>query len=139
MLAAAAGLFVVIQEGRNMTGTITKRAGRDGKPAWGYSFFVGRSAAGKRIQITQTGFESRKEAGQALLLAIQQHRAGPATVSRLDFGTFINRSLTEHAKHRCTPKTLGRYTQLQSTLMDSLVSRFRRLLETETSSAKSPR
>jgi hypothetical protein len=64
MLAAAAGLFVVTQEGRNMTGTITKRAGRDGKPTWGYSFFVGRIAARKRIQITQSGFESRKRQGR---------------------------------------------------------------------------
>ena len=93
-----------------MTGTITKRLRRDGKPAWGYSFFVGRSAAGKRIQITKSGFESRKEAGQALLLAIQHHRAAPATGSRLDFGTFVNRWLQEHAKQRCTPKTLERYT-----------------------------
>jgi integrase len=95
-----------------MTGTITKRLRRGGTPAWGYSFFAGRTSSGKRIQITKSGFESRKEAGQALLLAIQQHRTGPATVSRLDFGTFINRWLEEHAKHRCTPKTLERYTQL---------------------------
>jgi hypothetical protein len=33
-------------------------------------------------------------------------------VSRLDFGTFVNRWLEEHAKHRCTPKKLERYTQL---------------------------
>jgi len=95
-----------------MIGTITKRLRRDGKPAWGYSFFAGRSAAGKRIQITKSGFESRKEAGQALLVAIHEHRQGSSTLSRLDFATFIDRWLAEHAKHRCTPKTLERYTQL---------------------------
>jgi hypothetical protein len=67
---------------------------------------------GKRIQITKSRFESRKEVGQAFLLAIHQHRAGPATVSRLDFDTFISRWLEEHAKRRCTPKTVARYTQL---------------------------
>ena len=95
-----------------MTGTITERPRRDGKPSWGYSFFAGRTPAGKRIQITKSGFESRRKAGQALLSAVQQHRAGPAIVSQLDFGTFIDRWLGEHAKHRCTPKTLERYTQL---------------------------
>jgi hypothetical protein len=95
-----------------MTGTITKRPRRDGKPAWGYSFFAGRTEAGKRIQITKSGFESRKEAGQALLLAMQERRLGASAVSQIDFATFINRWLEEHAKHRCTPKTLERYTQL---------------------------
>jgi hypothetical protein len=62
-----------------MTGTITKRLRRDGKPALGYSSFAGRSATGKTIQITKSGFESRKEAGQALLLALQQHQGERAT------------------------------------------------------------
>ena len=95
-----------------MTGTITKRLRRDGKPAWGYSFFSGRTEAGKRIQITKSGFESRKEAAQALLLAIQERRPGTSAMSQIDFGTFINRWLEEHAKHRCTLKTFERYTQL---------------------------
>jgi hypothetical protein len=36
-----------------MIGTITKRARQDGKLVWGYSFFAGRTSAGKRIQITK--------------------------------------------------------------------------------------
>ncbi len=94
-----------------MIGTITKRFRRDGKPAWGYSFFAGRTSAGKRIQITKSGFESRKEAADALRTAIQQHRSG-APASRLSYGAFLNNWLEEHARHRCTPKTLERYAQL---------------------------
>ena len=111
MLAPRADLFVVIQEARKYDwhDHETPSAGR---PAWGYSFFAGRTAAGKRIQITKSGFESRKEAGQALHLAIQEHRPGPAPAGRTDFGGFINRWLEEQAKHRCTPKTFERYTQL---------------------------
>lgn len=45
-----------------MIGTITKRSRQDGKLAWGYSFFAGRTSAGKRIQITKSGFGRRKEA-----------------------------------------------------------------------------
>jgi len=66
-----------------MTGTITKRLRRDGKPAWGYAFFGGRTSDGKRIQITKSGFESRKEAGDALLIAIQEHRRQLAVGPRL--------------------------------------------------------
>jgi Arm DNA-binding domain/Phage integrase, N-terminal SAM-like domain len=95
-----------------MTGTITKRFRRDGEPAWGYSFFAGRTSAGKRIQITKSGFETRKEAADALLKAIQQHRSGSGTHSRVSFSEFLNRWLEEYARHRCTPKTLERYGQL---------------------------
>jgi integrase len=95
-----------------MTGTITKRFRRDGKPAWGYSFFAGRTRAGKRIQITKSGLETRKEAADALLKAIRQHRSGPGNSSRVSFSVFVNQWLEEHARHRCTPKTLERYTQL---------------------------
>jgi hypothetical protein len=57
-----------------MIGTITKRTRQDGKLAWGYSFFAGRTSAGKRIQITKSGFDTRKEATDALRKAIEQRR-----------------------------------------------------------------
>jgi Arm DNA-binding domain len=62
-----------------MIGTITKRARQDGKLAWGYSLGATRSSPGrtparKRIQITKSGFETRKEAADALRKAIEQRR-----------------------------------------------------------------
>jgi integrase len=95
-----------------MIGTITKRARREGEPAWGYSFFAGRTSAGKRIQITKSGFDTRKEAADALRKAIEQHRSDANNTSRVNFSAFLNRWLDEHARHRCTPKTLERYIQL---------------------------
>lgn len=95
-----------------MIGTITKRSRRDGKPAWGYSFFAGRTSAGKRIQMTKSGFETRKEAADALRKAIEQNRSAANSVGRVRFTVFLDRWLEEHAKHRCTPKTLERYGQL---------------------------
>jgi integrase len=78
----------------------------------GYSFFAGRTPAGKRIQITKSGLETRKEAADALLKAIQQNRLSPGNASRLSFAAFLNQWREEHARHRCTPKTLERYGQL---------------------------
>ena len=95
-----------------MIGTITKRARRDGKPAWGYSFFAGRSATGKRIQITKSGFDSRKAAADALRKAIEQHRSEAGSARPIRFTAFLDRWLDEYASHRCTPKTLERYRQL---------------------------
>jgi hypothetical protein len=48
-----------------MIGTVTKRARQDGKLAWGYSFFAGRTSAGKRIQITKSGFDTSNQRGLA--------------------------------------------------------------------------
>jgi hypothetical protein len=95
-----------------MIGTITKRARRDGKPASGYSFFAGRSATGKRIQITKSGFDSRKAAADALRKAIEQYRSEAGRASPIRFTAFLDRWLDEYASHRCTPKTLERYRQL---------------------------
>ena len=95
-----------------MIGTITKRSRREGKPAWGYSFFAGRTSAGKRIQITKSGFDTRKEAAEALRKAIEHHRSDATSASRLSFSAFLDRWLEEYARHRCTPKTLERYVQL---------------------------
>jgi Arm DNA-binding domain len=95
-----------------MIGTITKRARQDGKPAWGYSFFAGRTSAGKRIQITKSGFDTRKDATDALRKAIEQRRFDDNSANRLRFSAFLNRWLDEYAKHRCTAKTLERYVTL---------------------------
>jgi integrase len=95
-----------------MIGTITKRARQDGKPAWGYSFFVGRTPAGKRIQITKSGFDTRKEATDGLRTAIERHRSDDNSANHPKFSPFLERWLDEYSKHRCTPKTLERYITL---------------------------
>jgi integrase len=95
-----------------MIGTITKRARQDSKSAWGYSFFAGRTSAGKRIQITKSGFDTRKEATDALRKALEQHRFDNNAANHVKFTAFLDRWLDEYAKHRCTPKTLERYVTL---------------------------
>ena len=80
-----------------MIGTITKRPRRDGKPALGYSFFAGRTSDGKRIQITKSGFDSRKQAADALRKAIEQHRSGSVRANSEAFSAFLNRWLEEYA------------------------------------------
>jgi hypothetical protein len=92
-----------------MIGTITKRARQDGKLAWGYSFFAGRTSTGKRIQITKSGFDTRKEATEALRKAIEQRRLDGDGANHLTVSAFLDRWLDEYAKHRCTAKTLERY------------------------------
>jgi integrase len=95
-----------------MIGTITKRARQDGKLAWGYSFFAGRTSAGKRIQITKSGFDTRKEATDAVRNAIEQRRFDRNSANHVTFSAFLNRWLDEYAKHRCSAKTLERYLTL---------------------------
>ena len=112
-VSAGPATFVRIgSRGDHMTGTITKRFRRDGKFAWGYSFFAGRTPEGKRIQMTKSGFETRKDAADALRKAIEQHKSVSNTAGRVSFSVFLKGWLDEHAKHRCTPKTLERYEQL---------------------------
>jgi Arm DNA-binding domain len=82
-----------------MIGTITKRARQNGTPAWGYSFFAGRTSLGKRIQITKSGFEARKEAADALRKAIEHHRSDASGTNRVTFSAFLDRWLDEYAKH----------------------------------------
>jgi integrase len=95
-----------------MIGTITKRARQDGKLAWGYSLFAGRTSVGKRIQITKSGFDTRKEATDALRNAIEQRRFDRNGANHVTFSAFLNRWLDEYAKHRCSAKTLERYLTL---------------------------
>ncbi len=71
---------------------------------------IGRTAVGKRIQITKSGFGTRKEATEALRKAIERHRFDDT--NHLRFSAFLDRWLDEYAKHRCTPKTLERYETL---------------------------
>ncbi|HZL57843.1 MAG TPA: tyrosine-type recombinase/integrase [Bryobacteraceae bacterium] len=98
-----------------MTGTITKRARKGGKPSWGYYFVAGIDAAGKRVQATKSGFETKKEASEALRDAIADFEAkrdaGPV-IAVPAFAAFFERWMTEHAGRKCSPKTVERYREL---------------------------
>jgi len=94
-----------------MTGTITRRKLAKGV-SWGFSFFAGRDAEGKRQQVTKSGFETRKAAAAALAEALDRHRKGLAVVKDVrTFGEFLSAWLSDTAAKRTTPKTLEAYTQ----------------------------
>lgn len=96
-----------------MNGTITKRQTKSGSPSWGYYFRAGRDASGKWIQITKSGFGTRREAAEAMRRAITEHEAGaPVSADARTFAGFFEQWMTEHAGRRCAPKTLERYGQL---------------------------
>src|SRR4051812_8148724 len=93
-----------------MTGTITKRArGTGGKPSWGYYFLAGKDEAGKRIQLTKSGFETKGAAADALRDAIRDFEAkrDAAPVREIPtLATFFDRWMSEHATRTCAPKTV---------------------------------
>lgn len=98
-----------------MNGTITKRAGKGGKPSWGYYFLAGRDETGKRIQFTKSGLSTKKEAGDALRQAITDYEkkrdaAPPSEIPT--FASFFERWMQEHAGRKCSPKTVERYREL---------------------------
>lgn len=97
-----------------MNGTITKRPQKSGSVSWGYSFFAGRDANGKRLQITKSGFSTKREASEALRSAIAERTAAAGGVPQElpTFAEFFKRWMTEYAGRRCSPTTAQRYEQL---------------------------
>ena len=96
-----------------MNGTITKRPTKSASPSWGYSFFAGRSDTGKRIQVTKSGFATKREAADALRKAIAEHQSGPiAPTLEKSFAEFFADWLVNDVGRRCQPKTLERYREL---------------------------
>ncbi len=99
-----------------MTGTITKRARSTGKPAWGFYFLAGHDEAGKRIQHTKSGIATKREAEDALRLALLDFKAsssGTIAPSEIPtFAAFFERWMQEHANRKCAPKTIERYGEL---------------------------
>lgn len=73
-----------------MNGTILKRKLKSGT-SWGYSFFAGRDANGKRIQEFRSGFKTKGEADTAVRKAIADHERthGKITHHRGVLGTNI--------------------------------------------------
>lgn len=97
-----------------MTGTITKTKLKSGRISWGYYFLAGKDEAGKRQQITKQGFETKREAEEALRQAINRVNT-PETEEAGDprtFAEFFDYWIAEYAMRRCAPKTVERYRQL---------------------------
>jgi integrase len=97
-----------------MTGTITKRKRRDGRTSWGYVFGAGSDESGKQIQATKSGFETKREAQEALRTAITEaeiRRDAQPTASAPTFAEFFQRWMQQHASRRCSAKTLEAYGQ----------------------------
>src|SRR6185312_2457133 len=98
-----------------MTGTITKRARKGGKPSWGYVFDAGRDYTGKRLQETRSGFATKKEASDALRDAIavfEVKRDAAPVMAKPTFSAFFDTWMKEHASRNCAPKPLERYVEL---------------------------
>jgi integrase len=115
-----------------MKGTITKNERDSKKPSWGYYFAYGRDEAGKRLQVTKSGFRTKGEADDALKKAIlkatakdrlsedEEKKAVEEFKARRDtpvqtaptFAAFFDRWMDEHVSRKCSPKTIERYREL---------------------------
>ena len=105
----------------NAAGSITKRKLSSGKLSWGFSFFAGRDEEGKRIQVTRSGFSTRKAAATALAAAVERHQQGLAVVrDGRSFGDFLRGWLDNHAARRVSPRTLEAYRQSADYILRSL-------------------
>jgi integrase len=100
-----------------MKGTIQKRPLKSGEVRWAYSFFAGwiEGDDGVRVrdQRTKSGFRTKREAEEALRMAIgEMGRAPEPAIQSPTFESFFIYWIEEHAVRRCAPKTLERYREL---------------------------
>jgi integrase len=105
-----------------MRGTITKRPTVGGRARWAYIFDLGKDETGKRRQVMKSGFETKRDAEEALAKTLAQHREQQAhktqateAISTLDsrpVGEYFAYWLDQHAQTRCAPKTVERYREL---------------------------
>jgi integrase len=103
-----------------MTGTITKRPTKNGRPSWAYVFDAGTKADGSRRQITKSGFETKREAQDALRVAITIYTgAGIVQAPRTGrtLREFFGMWLKDYAAPRCEQTTFERYEELAEYLL----------------------
>ncbi len=98
-----------------MNGTVSKRPRKDGKPSWAYVFDAGRDEAGKRVQLSKSGFTTKRQAEDELRKAITNFEAKrdakPVPVLPT-FATFFETWMSQRASRKCEKKTLERYREL---------------------------
>lgn len=92
-----------------MNGSITKHTRKNGRPSWGYCFRAGKDASGKWHQVTKQGFETKKEAEEALRTAITEHAKNPAASDPRTFAEFFDTWIREHCERHCEPTTVEGY------------------------------
>src|SRR5947209_258957 len=95
-----------------MTGTITKYKLKNRKTSWGYYFLAGRAANGKRIQVKQQGFETKRDAEDALRRAVEASSRELRPNDSRTFTAVFDHWLDDHACRRCERKTVARYREL---------------------------
>lgn len=72
-----------------MKGTVNKRLNRGGRARWEYCFDLGKDAAtGKRQRVTKSGFETRRDAENAMAKALAEYRDRPAKKEEQPMPTF---------------------------------------------------
>jgi integrase len=70
-------------------GTINKRPRSGGRPKWEYCFDLGKDpATGKRRRVTKSGFETKRDAENAMADAIKKHRDQPESKEEKPMPTF---------------------------------------------------
>jgi integrase len=96
-----------------MKGTTYKRKLPSGAITWAYQVDIGYDENGKRIRIAKTGFRREQDAQAELIRLLQEKNSGTMVKpSPETFEQFMSEWFDQHARHKCTPKTVERYRQL---------------------------
>jgi integrase len=67
---------------------VSKRLNRAGRARWAYWFDLGKDEKSKRRRVSKSGFETKRDAENAMAKAIAEHRAQPARKEKKPVPTF---------------------------------------------------
>jgi integrase len=98
-----------------MRGTVSKRINRAGRARWAYVFDIGKDEDGKRRQITKSGFETKREAQDALTKAMEEQQgksANPEPKRVPTFAEFFERYHAEVVRRHQGEKQIERIPEL---------------------------
>jgi integrase len=97
-------------------GTVNKRSTRGGRPKWEYCFDLGKDpTTGRRRRLTKSGFETKREAEDAMAKAIAEHRDQPERKEEIPMPTFAEFFARWHHEvviRQHSPKTAERSFEL---------------------------
>jgi hypothetical protein len=111
MLATMAGLLVLIQEVKKHDWHNHKTPSAGRKTCGATLSLLAARRLEREFRLLTAVFRAEKRLGRRCTRRFNSTDR-PTTAKRVDFCAFINQWLEEHARNRCTPKTLERYTQL---------------------------
>jgi integrase len=98
-----------------MKGSVSKRPSRAGRARWAYWFDLGKDEYGRRKRVSKSGFETKREAEEAMANAISEHRDRPAEKGEKPmptFAQFAERWLQQGNPREWSLKTLERAMEL---------------------------